>query len=439
VAVVPGVAASAEPPKASVRLLTQVSWVRFEPYGFPPPEVYLDLSERPFESVELGLRAAAVLGPTLAPLEASLNVAVRWRPDGWAPEDAVWVQVSPLGARRLQLGFDPFLRLGSRVPGQSSPFALTAGVNRGPWRAWAGVKSALLLNELTKEAERSHSVLVEGEWSSPRHWNVALEGAYLPDGLIPALADQGLARHAMTVAGAARVIFRSAGEIGAPLDLDRIQATPWGNEGLFAFPPPVRSPLSVEVMVEGDLGEQWLEDPLQFGVVKPQVLAGVSASLRASLVENTRVQLGALARTPGWLVANQFGFPPFMRFQDGAARWDDLQVEASADRELVGTGFTPGVLVRYRRPGGIVTDLGLGPRTVVLDEQAGGSLLPDAFEPRGVLSAMVTGMWRPAPFIGVFGLVGYEYDLNRVVFVDLVPVWAPAHVFRLHGAVQVGF
>jgi hypothetical protein len=312
------------------------------------------------------------------------------------------------------------------------------GVNREPWRAWAGVKSVLLLNELTDEPERSHSVLVEGEWSSPRHWNVALEGAYLPDGLIPSLANQGLARTAMTLAGTARVIFRSAGEIGVPLDLDRIQATPWGNEALFALPP-ARSPLSVEVSVEGTLGEQWLEDPLQFGVVRPQMLAGVSASLRASLVENTRVQIGALARTPGLLVANQFGFPPYVTFPAGAARWDDLWVEASADRELVGTGFTPGVLVRYRRPGGIVTGVGGGPRTVVLDELAGWSLLPDAFAPRGELTAMATGMWRPAPFIGVFGLVGYEYDLNRVVFVDLVPVWAPAHVFRLHGAVQVGF
>ncbi|HYV47506.1 MAG TPA: hypothetical protein VFA20_21750 [Myxococcaceae bacterium] len=429
-------------PEVSLRLVEHAGWSRgATAYHVSQPELFLDLGQRPFEQLELSLRAAVILGQWLVPVDGTVDALVRWTPGGWAAGEGVWAQLSPLGSTRLKFGFDPLLQVDSWGPGVGAeyPYVMAVGLSREQWRAQMVVKSVQVHDSFTDEDERWHSVFVEGEWSSPRHWNVAVAGAYLPGGQMD-FGGQMLIEENATLAGAVRVTYRSAGEIGAPLDLERLARVPWSDEALFAPAASPRPPLGVEVVVEGLLGDQRELRPLPPVVGGPsrRLFGGGHASVRASM-NNTRFQLGGAWRPIGFLVA-QTRVPLSAALAFDPLTYDDFWLEGSADLELPGTGFTPGVVLRVRRPGGLTIQVP-GAVTLTYDPLA---LTADNSPPRAGWNVTLTGRWMPWPSLGLLAVASYDYDPNLAEIREVepglfLPVPVSPNLVSLGVTAQLGF
>jgi len=392
----------------------------------------VDVSARPVEDFETSLGASLAAPGGVG----SIEVSARWIPHGWGAEDGVRATLMPIDTYRIALGFDPSLQLVRSFPARGiHPAALLVDVRRGLFSAWLATKSVPMQNELSRDLERYFGFFGGGAVGF-RRWELDVEGAYLPLGVVPGLAMQGIRVDAWTAGAAARLTYRTAGPIGSPTDLERLRMAPFPYERL--FDPPARGVTGLELSMEGVWAAQALEDPDAFPKAKVQPVWGAQARATGEL-GRARVQLGGRIASATLVQADVPGFPSYKAFPGAAEQVPVIWGDVSADYQMGRWPLRPGVLVRVFRFAGFRTPLTLSGmnlpagltdyRWVVLRSTNSVSILPQGAEIWPGMSASATLRWDPLPNLSAFADLTWVYDPNKTTFAnDLTGVAEPTFV-----------
>lgn len=348
-----------------------------------------------------------------------------------------FLELYPVDARPLRLGFHPSIEWGTRdefpqnfrrglAPG------LKAGVELGDFYLFAGVKSALIKSPTEVELENpiGNRILF-----STRTFYGALAGAgYARDEGIAVEANGGFFhKGTLTKEG---VLGQDIFSGGGSLRLAWRQGLPIGlrvDSSLYR-----RSDVGAQVIerAEYDAGISWMAEAE--GTVRVQNLADFERPESTALewaqaghagfklrVRDTRLHLASRVRSLTYITAQVPGFFPYATLPDDARTEPEVQGLASVDHRFgdVTLALTGGI----RRPatyrglppegtGGDAATAGI--RTVVVsDPQAGGwYILPTGDGVKPVMWTELGAQWHPAEQFALMGelLIGRDPNKTQV-------------------------
>ncbi|MHB8873884.1 MAG: hypothetical protein ACYC8T_09395 [Myxococcaceae bacterium] len=238
------------------------------------------------------------------------------RPQGWDPGTGIGVTVYPFSSKRLRLANDIRLSRGDTLSGNPSGYgtAVKGEVAYAALRAFAGLKTGTVLNDLILEREVLFAPIVGVAWVTPALTGEAKAARY-PRGLIPGLANQGTAVPVTATGASARIEFRTGAHIGPRIDFGRYGADPEFYEMLFT---PDEYPAGISTQVSFEATHLWqeLENPEAFGQTRTNVADGAVLDLRLK-AGRTRVHVEAMYRSLSLIQFDAPGIPPFKNLPAG--------------------------------------------------------------------------------------------------------------------------
>ncbi|MHB8876822.1 MAG: hypothetical protein ACYC8T_24260 [Myxococcaceae bacterium] len=379
----------------------------------------------------------------------SSYVKLNYRPSSWGEKENVSLTGFPVSADRFRLGYAYRISWGGS--GVFTKQAFASGVpgvklqlTKDKWYAFAGMKTALLLNALIQEQERLYGYMGGAGYDITPELRVEAGGGYFQKGIVPGLASQGVEAHVNAAGGSAQVTYHRGVPVGTSVDFRLYKNDPEALQRFFA-PEVYPGGLSGMVSLEGSYLVQSLEDPDTFGATRPQAATAVALQGRVKL-NFLRLHLLGLYRSLSFI---QFEVPglSYRDFSEGTVLKPEMFVAVGADYHLPKLHLTPGIILGIQQPASYASPVAAlggnnpppsmqGSRTVVVRDANEGSILPTSYAAVPILSAKATFRWDISETIAAVGEIYYTRDANRVTFRDSVLGIAEPSFEKEH---QLGF
>ncbi|MFZ5469070.1 MAG: hypothetical protein ACOZIN_06470 [Myxococcota bacterium] len=388
----------------------------------------------------------------------SSYIRLAFRPAWWGPNESLSLTGFPVSADRFRLGYAYRISWGGTGIFTSNAFStgvpgMKLQITRDRWYAFAGLKTALVLNELILEKERLYGFLGGAGVDLTPTFRLEAGGGYFQKGLIPGLASQGIAAPINSAGGSAQIVYHHGVPVGTSVDFKLYRNDPDVYQRFFA-PEPYPGGFQATVSLEGSQLVQTLADPDVPARTVPQ--GATAAILQARFKYNfLRLHAVGLYRTLSYIQFEVPGFPPFFDFPDGTVVKPEMFAAAGFDYHFAGAHFTPGLTLGIQQPasfkspqtviGGAEPPASLsGARTVVVRDVNLVSILPIGFDTIPILSAKATFRWDLSESVAAVGEVYYTRDANRVTFRDSVsgvvePTFEKEHQLGFNTILQARF
>ena len=393
-------------------------------------------------------------------------VKLNYKPAGWGAKEDISFTGFPVSADRFRLGYAWKLSWGgdsaftyNQNGGLSStgrPAAVPGAklqITRDRWYAFVGMKTGLLLNNLSNVQERQYGVLAGGGVDLlPGRVRLEANGGYFSRGIVPSLAQSGV-RAPVNALGGSMQLSVFSDSILPSLDMRLYKNDPDITQRFFT---PERYPggFSYQLSLEGSGLAQTLVNPDKFAATKIQPAAAVALQARFKL-DFWRFYALGLMRTLSFIQFDVPGLPPFVDFVNGSTVRPELWAAIGGDRFIPNAHLTIGLILGIQNPasvsaprfdfGGSNPPSGLtGPRTVVVRDVNTFAILPFGEKVLPIFSVKATARWDVSDYFAVLGEVFYNRDDNRVTFLDseaniATPVFQQPNQLGFNVVVQARF
>ncbi|MBX5481776.1 MAG: hypothetical protein IRZ16_08030 [Myxococcaceae bacterium] len=370
---------------------------------------------------------------SIALRDDSSYIRLAWHPPSWGEKENISLTGFPVSADRFRLGYAYRISWGGSsgfgfkntergVPG------VKLQVTRDRWYAFAGAKSALILNEINHEEDAAYGLLAGAGVDVTPFLRLEAGGGYFQKGVIPALAAQGINAPVNAIGASAEAVLHVGEPVGTSVDFRLYRNDPEVFQKLFA-PETYPGGLSYTVSLEGSRLAQTLADYDAFGRTVPQTADAVAFQARMKL-NKMRAHLLALYRTLSFIQFDVPGFPPYTDFPSGTTLKPEMFAAGGVDYYLESIHFTPGIVLGVQQPaslnappisgvpgaGDATEALEKGGRTIVLRDVNQVSILPEGEKTSLIYSAKVTGRWDISEAVAGIGELYYTHDRNRGTF-----------------------
>jgi hypothetical protein len=364
----------------------------------------------------------------------SSYVRLNWTPSGWGEREGVSFTGFPVSADRFRLGYAYKISWGgsdiftSRAAGDGVPGARIQ-ITRDTWYAYAGMKTALLLNDFILEKVRVYGFM-GGAGVDVTPWlRIEGGGGYFQKGIIPGLANQGIVAPVNSAGGSAQIVFHKGVPVGTSIDFRLYRNDPEIYDRFFA-PELYPGGLALTVSAEATYLTQTLENPDIFA--KTQFQSAQAVALQARMKWNfLRVSFLGLYRTLSYIQFNVPGLPPYSDFPAGTTLTPETFGAIGFDYHFPGLHLTPGIIGGVQLPatfkapttvlGGNNPPPGLtGSRTVVVRDVNQFSILPTNTSMTPIVSVKANFRLDISDYFAAIGELYYTYDSNRTTFKDSV-------------------
>ena len=374
-------------------------------------------------------------------VDNSSYLKVNYRPAGWGAKEEVALTGFPVSSDRFRLGYawkmswggDTAFTLnqGTGLSSTGRPNAVPGAklqVTRDRWYAFAGLKTGLLTNNLTKVQERQYGVLAgAGAEIIPAMAKIEANGGYFQRGIAPSLADSGIRAPVNAMGGSANLSFYKGEGVQQSLDMRLMKNDPDATQKLFR-PETYNGGVSFTVSLEGSLLGQTLINPDKFAATKTQYANALLLQARFK-VDYWRVWGLGLARSFSFIQFDVPGFPPYNDFSKGTTVRPETWFAIGADRYLPAYHLTAGLVAGVQVPASVSAPrLSLGgnnpppgeegPRTVVIRDVNLIAILPGNVAVLPIFSIKGTAKIDLSEYFALVGEVFYTRDDNRVTFRD---------------------
>ena len=368
----------------------------------------------------------------LALRDNSSYIRLNYRPASWGAAEGLSLTGFPVSADRFRLGFAYRITWGgndiftTRAQTDGVP-GMKVQITRDRWYAYAGMKTALLLNDLILEKETVYGFLAGAGVDVLPELRVEANGGYFQKGIVPSLANQGIRAPVNSAGISAQAVYHVGVPVGTSVDLQLYRNDPDVAQRFFA-PESYPGGLSYSISLEGSYLSQTLEDPDVFARTVPQ--RAQAAALQARMkMNNLRAHVLGLYRTLSYIQFSVPGLPPYKDFPDGTVLTPEMFIAAGVDYYFSRIHLTPGLILGVQRPatykspdtvlGGNTPPAGLvGSRTVVVRDVNLLSILPTGYNALPIYSAKATFRWDLSEYVAAIGEVYYTRDPNRTSFKD---------------------
>ena len=371
--------------------------------------------------------------------DTSSYIRLNYRPAGWNENEGVSLTGFPVSADRFRLGYAYRISWGGS--GVFTTRAAAAGVpgaklqvTRDKWYAYAGAKTALVLNDLIKEQESLYGFMAGAGWDPIETLRLEAGAGYFQKGIVPSLAAQSVQAPVNSAGVSAQAVYHVGVPVGTSIDFRLYRNDPDVYQRFFA-PEQYPGGLSYSVSLEGSYLTQTLSDPDVFGRTVPQGATALALQARAKL-NYWRFHVLGLYRSLSFIQFEVPGLPPFSDFPDGTQLKPEMFLAAGADYNIPWLHLTPGFIIGVQQPssfrspdpllGGNSPPPGFtGTRTVVVRDVNTLSILPEtcgsddsACLAQPIISAKGTFRWDLSEAVAAVGELYYTYDRNRTTFRD---------------------
>ncbi len=371
--------------------------------------------------------------------DTSSYIRLSYRPAGWNENEGISLTGFPVSADRFRLGYAYRISWGGS--GVFTTRATAAGVpgaklqlTRDKWYAYAGAKTALVLNDLIKEQETLYGFMAGAGWDPLETLRLEAGGGYFQKGIVPSLAAQSVEAPVNSAGVSAQAVYHVGVPVGTSIDFRLYKNDPDVYQRFFA-PEQYPGGLSYSVSLEGSYLTQTLSDPDTFGRTVPQNATALALQARAK-VDYWRFHVLGLYRSLSFIQFEVPGLPPFSDFPDGTELKPEMFLAVGADYNIPWLHFTPGFIIGVQQPASFRSPEGIlggnspppglsGTRTVVVRDVNTLSILPSTCgnddapclaEP--IISAKGTFRWDLSESVAAVGELYYTYDRNRTTFRD---------------------
>jgi hypothetical protein len=363
----------------------------------------------------------------------SSYIRLAFRPPGWGERENLSFTGFPVSADRFRLGYAYRISWGgSPVFGGDAFLGGVPGaklqLTRDRWYAFAGAKTALLLNPLIQERETQYGGMGGAGVDITPWLRLEAGGGYFQKGVVPGLAVQGVNAPVNAWGGSAQAVFHDPDvPVGTSVDFRLYRNDPEVFQRFFA-PEAYPGGFSYAASIEGSYLVQTLADPDVFARQALQSAQAVAVQGRIKY-DYLRAHLLALYRTLSFIQFNVPSFPPYNDFPDGTRLTPEMFVAVGLDYHLPRLHLTPGIIFGVQRAASFTspeTVLGGGQppqqltagRTVVVRDVNLFSILPPGQDPLPILSAKATTKWDISDYIAAIGELYWTRDPNRASFAD---------------------
>lgn len=388
----------------------------------------------------------------------SSYVRVNWTPSGWGEKETISFTGFPVSADRFRLGYAYKISWGgndiftSRAANDGVPGARLQ-VTRNNWYAYAGMKTALLLNDFILEKERVYGFMGGAGWDVTPWLRLEAGGGYFQKGIIPGLANQGIVAPVNSAGASAQIVYHKGAPVGTSIDFRLYRNDPDLFEKFFA-PETYPGGLALTVSAEGTYLTQSLENPDIFA--RTQLQSATALALQGRLKWNfLRVSLLGLYRSLSYIQFNVPGLPPYKDFPAGTTLTPEAFAAIGVDYHFPALHLTPGVQGGVQLPatfkapttvlGGNNPPPGLsGSRTVVVRDVNQFSILPTNDSSQPIISVKANFRFDLSDYFATIGEVYYTFDNNRTTFKDSIsgiaePSYEKPHAVGFNAIVQARF
>lgn len=393
-------------------------------------------------TAEAALNIVVVVQPTgqVVLFDNASFVKLNYQPAGWGAKENIAFTGFPVSADRFRLGYAWKLSWGgdssftyNQASGLSStgrPAAVPGAklqVTRDRWYAFVGMKTGLLLNNLSNVQERQYGVLAGGGVDLvPGRVRLEANGGYFSRGIVPSLAQSGVKAPVNAMGGSMQFsVFSDT--ILPSLDLRLYKNDPDITQRFFT---PERYPggFSYQLSVEASGLAQTLVNPDKYASTKIQPAAAVALQARFKY-DYWRFYALGLMRTLSFIQFDVPGLPPYTDFTKGSVVRPELWAAIGGDKNFPNQHLTLGLILGVQNPasvraprfdfGGANPPAGVtGPRTVVVRDVNTFAILPYDEAVLPIFSVKATGRLDISEYFAVLGEVFYNRDDNRVTFLD---------------------
>lgn len=345
--------------------------------------------------------------------DASSYVRLNYRPTGWSQNEGLSFTGFPVSADRFRLGYSYRLswagnRIFPQVARSDPNGGLKIQLTRGPIYAFVGLKTALILNEVSNEKETNYGGLAGAGWDITPNLRWEVGGGLFQRGVIARLDGEPLTAGG----GSTQVTWHVGMPIGTSVDFKLYQNDPDVYQRFFQ-PEVYPGGVSYSISAEGTWLVQNLVDPDKLAsTTRQDARAG---DLQAKVkVDKTRLHLTASYRDLAFILFNVPSLVPFQDFPDAADTNGEFFVAGGADYYFESLRFTPGIVAGIERPATATT----GNRTTVVRNEGNFVILPEGEDAQPIISAKATGKIELSDSMAAAGELYYTYDPNRATIAE---------------------
>ena len=250
----------------------------------------------------------------------SSYIKLNYRPAGWGEKENISLTGFPVSADRFRLGYAYRISWGgsgvftTKATADGVP-GMKLQVSRDRWYAYAGAKTALLLNDLILEKDRYYGFMAGAGIDPTSSIRIEAGGGYFQKGLVPGLANQGIEAPVNAAGGSAEIVYHRGVPVGTSVDFKLYKNDPDMPQKFFT-PEVYPGGLSATVSLEGSYLVQTLEDPDVFARTVPQGATAIALQARAKL-DYLRVNVLGEYRSLSFIQFEVPGLPPYKDFPAG--------------------------------------------------------------------------------------------------------------------------
>lgn len=363
----------------------------------------------------------------------SSYITLAYKPWGWKEGTGVSLTGFPVSADRLRLGYAYKVSWGGSsvfspgaqadgVPGVKLQFATER------FQVWAGMKTALILNDLIKEKERLYGGMGGLGVDILEKLRFDISGGYFQKGLVPGLASNGIRAPVNAAGGSAQLQWHKGPPIGTSIDLRLYRNDPDMFQRFFS-PESYPGGFTYVIAVEGALLAQTLEDPDVFAKTNLQYAHAVA--LQARFKWNfLRWGLLGLYRSLSYIQFDVPGVPPFKDFPDGTELRPEMFLALNVDYHIERWHLTPGITAGFQLPAAFrAPQSSLGGNNPSPNLESGGrwavvrdvnllDILPAGYDPLYIFSAKANARLDISEYFAAIAEVYYTMNPNKVTFRD---------------------
>lgn len=360
--------------------------------------------------------------------DASSYVRLTYRPDSWNEYEGLSLTAFPVSADRFRLGYSYRLswagnRIFPRVNRNEPNGGMKIQLTRGPFYFFAGLKTALILNELTNERETNYGGLFGGGWDITKNLRWEANGGIFQRGVLVRMDGEPI-----TAGGVSSQLTWHVGmPIGTSVDFKLYKNDPEVYQRFFQ-PETYEGGLSYSVSVEGTWLTQNVIDPDKLASTTRQDARAGDIQARVKF-DKTRLHLTASYRDLAFILFNVPSLVPFQDFPADAEVEPEFFIAGGADYYFESLRLTPGIVAGVQFPASITTELGrnsgtnpaptsMGRRTTVVREEGQFVILPEGADVQPIVSVKGTMRLDLSDSMSAAGEVYYTRDPNRATIAD---------------------
>ena len=326
----------------------------------------------------------------------SSYIRLWYKPSTWGENENISLTAFPVDADRMRLGYLYRITWGgsgvftNRAFAQGVPGAKVQ-ITRDRWYAYAGVKTAILFNDLLLEEQTYYGAIAGVGMDVTENLRLEANGGYFQKGINPLLAADGIRAPVDSVGVSGHAVWHVGAPVGTSVDLRLYRNDPDLYQRFFN-PEKYPGGFSYSIEAEVDYLRQTLGDPNVAGrtVIQPALAGAINARAKYNFF---RFHLLGLYRTVSYIQFDVPGFPPYQDFPAGTEQQPEMFVAGGLDYHFPRLHLTPGFILGVQQVAAFTppSDTGLGGnnppaslqggRTVVLRDANDVAVLPLGEDP----------------------------------------------------------